>query len=364
MKNGFLVAGLLACVASLNVPAARADSPDPRGVVEIETSGASDVSLRMIQELADVIDDGATRRLLPIIGKGSLQNLADLRRMRGLDLAILQLDVLDYLNQQRLYPGIDKAFTYVTKLNNEELHILARPDVHSVADLANRKVNLGLRWGGTAITAGRLFAALGIPVQPVNDDQEVALEKLRRGEIAAMAFVVGKPAQLFRSLGRNEGLHLLPVPANAALPAVYLPAQITAEDYPGLVAPDQPVDTIAVGTVLAAARLAPNSARARNLNAFVDAFFSGFPTLLDPGHHPKWQEINLAAELPGWQRLPAAEEWLRRNAASKVSEKDLQATFTRFIDMRQQASGAKALSDAQKLDLFNQFEQWRHGQVR
>jgi hypothetical protein len=41
---------------------------------------------------------------------------------------------------------------------------------------------------------------LNIPATATNDDQEVALDKLRRGEIAAMAFVAGKPAPIFRNL--------------------------------------------------------------------------------------------------------------------------------------------------------------------
>jgi hypothetical protein len=41
-----------------------------------------------------------------------------------------------------------------------------------------------------------------------NDDQEVALKKLRNGDIAAIAFVARKPAPIFRTLTGNEGLLL------------------------------------------------------------------------------------------------------------------------------------------------------------
>ncbi|HEX3524839.1 MAG TPA: TAXI family TRAP transporter solute-binding subunit, partial [Stellaceae bacterium] len=165
-----------------------------RGVVELETARAAGISVRVAEDLANVIDDGATRRVLPVIGKGALQNITDLKLLRGIDMAILQTDVLDFARQQNLFPGIESWATYITKLYNEEFHLLARQDIKSVADLANQKVNVDLRGAGTAITAARLFELLNIPAAVTNDDQVVALEKLRRGEIAAMAFVAGKPA--------------------------------------------------------------------------------------------------------------------------------------------------------------------------
>jgi TRAP-type uncharacterized transport system substrate-binding protein len=186
------------------VPTARATlaktaGPPPetsinRGVVEIETARAAGISVRIAEDLANVIDDGATRRVLPVVGRGGLQGLADLKLLRGVDMAILQTDVLDYARRQNLFPGIDYWATYITKLYNEEFHLLARQDINTVADLANQKVNLDQRGAGTAITAARLFDLLKIPVTETNDDQQLALDKLHKGEIAAIAFVAGKPA--------------------------------------------------------------------------------------------------------------------------------------------------------------------------
>src|SRR6195256_910568 len=68
-----------------------------RGVVELETSGAAGISVRIAEDLANLVDDGATRRVVPVVGKGSLQNLTDLKYLRGVDMAILQTDVLEYV---------------------------------------------------------------------------------------------------------------------------------------------------------------------------------------------------------------------------------------------------------------------------
>jgi len=146
----------------------------------------------------------------------------------------------------------------------------------------------------------------------------------------------------------------------------YVPSRITAADYPRLVANEQSTDTIAVGTVLVAADLRNLSDRYRNIANFVDALFTNFQGLSTPGHHPKWREVNIAAELPGWTRHPAAQQWLQRNApvAVRAPAESLQVLFSRFIDERRQASGGTAMSDAEKEALFRQFRAWQSGQAR
>ena len=360
----------LALGMTLSAPASAAPTANiavaNRGVVELETGRAAGTSVRIAEDLANLIDDGATRRVLPVIGKGSLQNITDLKLLRGIDAAIIQADVLDYAKQQNYLPGIEYWVTYIAKLYNEEFHLLARREIRGVADLANQKVNIDFRGAGTEITAGRLFDILQIPVVPAYDDQEVALEKLRKGEIAALAFVAGKPAPLFRNIAGEDGLQFLPIPLNPAVTAAYVPTRLTVADYPGLVPWDQPVDTVAVGAVLAAANLQVGSERYRNLVNFVDAFFTGFQLLLDPGHHPKWHEVNIMAELPGWRRFPPAEQWLQRNApvASAPNLQDLKSIFSRFIDERQQATGGPPMTQQEKDQLFGQFEAWQKDQLR
>src|ERR1700712_987350 len=71
-----------------------------KSVVEIETTGASGISIRMAEELASLYDDGATRRALPVVGKNATQNLRDLIQLRGIDIAILQMDVLEAARRQ------------------------------------------------------------------------------------------------------------------------------------------------------------------------------------------------------------------------------------------------------------------------
>jgi TRAP transporter TAXI family solute receptor len=355
-----------ASAQAADAPAA-AQAPANKGVVELETSSATGISVGIAEDLANIIDDGATRRVLPVVGKGAMQNITDLRVLRGIDMAIMQQDVLDAVRQQKLSPGVE-YLTFVTKLYNEEFHLLARPEIKSVADLANQKVNVDVRGAGTAVTAGKLFDLLKISVTITNFDQQAALEKLKKGEIAALAYVTGKPAPLFRGLKSDDGLHLVSIPLDPKITAAYVPTRLTAADYPGLVPTDRPVDTVAVGAALFVANLVPDSERYRNVVNFVDAFFTQFQSLLEPGHNPKWSEVNLTAELPGWRRFPPADQWLKRNTPAVASQgaapRDLKNVFQRFLEERLQVSGAQGMSQQQKDELFGQFQNWLTSQTR
>ena len=80
----------------------------------------------------------------------------------------------------------------------------------------------------------------------------------------------------------------------------------------------------------------------------------------NPGYHPKWREVNIKAELPGWHRFPAAVQWLQHNAQITAAPdmEGLRANFARFMDERQQANGGEPLSQHEKDQLFDQFKSW------
>jgi TRAP-type uncharacterized transport system substrate-binding protein len=360
LATAFPISAVLAAKAS--APPVEATVAN-RGVVEIETGSSAGISVRVVEELANLVNDGATRRVVPVVGQGSLGNVTDLKLLRGIDMAILPQDILDYAREQKLFAGIESSVTYITKLYNEEFHLLARPEITSVADLSNRKINVDLRDSGTAITAKRLFDFFKLTINATNDPQEVALEKLRAGEISALAFVAGKPAPLFHRLNGDDGLHFLAIPFSTAITATYVPTRLTAADYPALVPPDRPVDTVAVGAVLVVAGLQQAPERYRNAANFVDAFFTGFQALLEPGRHPKWREVSFAAELPGWRRFAPAEQWLQRNqqVANAPNPEELLAMFARFVDERRHSTGGTPMTEQEKYNLFQQYQHWQTG---
>jgi hypothetical protein len=106
--------------------------------------------------------------------------------------------------------------------------------------------------------------------------------------------------------------------------------------------------------------------RYNNLSNFIDRFFTGFQGLLEPGHDPKWREVNVAADISGLTRHPAAAQWLQSNqqVAAAPSPDAMKQLFSRFIDERRQSSGGAPMSPVEKNALFQQFETWRRGQAQ
>jgi TRAP transporter TAXI family solute receptor len=332
------------------------------GTVSIVSGGVDGTYVRIASDLAAVLDDGDRLRVLPVLGKGSLQNISDILYLRGIDIGIVQSDVLAYASSKQLYAGITQSIQYITKLYDEEVHVLARRDIAALQDLAGKPVNVDVVGSGTAMTASVLFDGLHIAIHATNDDQAKALEKLRHGDIAALVYVSGKPARLFSGLTADSGLHFLAVPITAPLLDTYLPAQFTHADYPELVQDSAPVDTIAVGSVMATFAWQPNSDRYKKVARFVDAFFSKFQLFTQAPRHPKWKEVNLAAQVPGWTRFGPAQDWLAFQAVTAKSSGTQEQDFDGFL-ARISSPGAN-LTTAQKEALFREFLVWQSKQNR
>jgi TRAP transporter TAXI family solute receptor len=306
-------------------------------------------------DLASVLDDGNKLRVLPIVGRGSVQSVADILFLQGVDLGIVRSDTLDYLERKGFAKDIKKQFTYVTKLYNEEMYVIASKSIRSVRELEGKKVSVDLPNGGTFVTAAIVFERLGIKPNFVYVEQRIAMEKMKAGEIDAVIAVGGKPYKSVSNFKDDrDRFHLVPVDYAKPLQNDYLPATLTAKDYPNLISEqEQQVDTIAVPAVLAAYNWAPNTERYRKLTLFVDAFFTKFPTFQNPPFHPKWKEVSLSAPLADWQRFPAAKQWLDQHGIEPVAR-------NRFEEFVKQAPAAAKLqqSPTDKEALFKQFQAW------
>ena len=285
----------------------------PTAVLGIISGGLSGTYIRIAADIATVFSAKVPDfRILPIVGKGSLQNISDILNVRDVDIGIVQSDVLSYLRQKPSLIGLTNNVSYLAKLYDEEVHILARDEVATAADLNGKRVAVDARGSGTALTASVIFDALGVKPVIVNDDPETALAKMKRGEVDALVYVTGKPARLFSDAG-GSGLHFLGLPLNPALLQTYLPTRLTHADYPALVAEDASVETVAVGAVLAVYNWQPGTERYTRLSRFVNSFFDNLADLQAPGRHPKWKQVSLTAQVPGWSRFREAQTWLQRH---------------------------------------------------
>ncbi|PLX43713.1 MAG: TRAP transporter substrate-binding protein [Hyphomicrobiales bacterium] len=302
-----LLPGLAALPAAARGTKAENIARSNTGIVRVISGAYGETYLRIASDLAAVLNEEGKLRILPIVGQGSMQNIDDILHLKGIDVGIVQSDVLEHIKRGHLHARIDERINYIAKLFNQEFHLLAGPDIRSLTDLAGRKVSVGVRGSGAFITASAVLGALETPIVPVHYDTALGLEKLRRGEIAAVAIVTGKPADAVAALTGKDGLHLLPIPYAQPLRAAYLPAAFTHLDYPALVPKGGKVPAISVSTVMAVYNWAPGSGRYNRLLHFIEAFFAGFERLQQPPRHRKWREMSLAASVPGWQRYAPAE---------------------------------------------------------
>jgi len=342
-------------------PAPNVPQPDGEGervnanTIAIISGNPNGTYLAIAYDLSAVLNDGDNFRVLPVIGEGGAQNIKDVRFLKGVDLGITQVNLLGYYKRNHEIGSIDDKIVYIAKLFNEEMHLIVRADggITSIGQLAGKKVNFSDVGSGTQLATRDIFARLGIKAEEVNMGQADAFEKLKSGEIAASVLIAGKPAASIGKLKAAEGFRMLPMPYPKPLQDDYLPVTLTSEDYPGLIAPGQEVETVAVGTVLIAYNWPKNTDRYRRIETFVERFFPRLAEFQKPPRHPKWRETNLATVLPGWKRFEGAEQWLRDHAGGEQAER---GQFDRFLATR--LAQPDSLSSDERARLFQQFLEW------
>ena len=325
--------------------------------VTIMAGSAEGTDLTIVQDIAAVLDDGSHLRIVPMVGKGPSQNLKDVLFMRGVDMGITQANVLKHFAKTgELGPNLEKQVAYIAKLFNEEMHVLARAEVADIRALDGKTVNMGPEGNGAEITARAVFSALGITVRETHLDQADAVAKLKAGDIDAMVVVAGKPAPVLAHLDAPSGLKLLSVPYAKGLEDNYYPATLTQDDYPQLIGDGARIDTVAVCAVLVSFNWDSDSPRTKKLDRFVNRFFSNFDAFLTPPRHPKWQQVNFAATLEGWQRSPLAQAWIDHAKTTLAADPNARARFETFL--AQADTKTAASSEAERAKLFRAFLEW------
>jgi len=298
---------------------------DLRGKLNASTIGLAagqleGAPLRFATELARVVDDGTKMRVLPIVTRGPFENVYDLLYVRGIDAAIIYGDVLEHFKKDSRISNIEQRIQFIAHLFPSEVHVFVRPEIKSLDDLAGRPVNFNTHGTAAAYSGPIIFERLGIKVQPHFIPHPVALAEMAKSEkYAAVVFVSSKPLDPFVKRKWPAGFKFLPVPLTEKLEQYYMPASLEASDYPGLIADGSSVQTIAVPAVLAVYAWPQGSERYRRLSRLIDYMFERLPKLqTEPGYHASWREMNLAADVPGWQRFQPVQEKLVAALAARL----------------------------------------------
>ncbi|MBV8848327.1 MAG: hypothetical protein JOZ16_01945 [Methylobacteriaceae bacterium] len=335
-----------------------AASPAPvdngRAVVSLVASGAGSTSARIASDIASVLDSGSLR-VVPIIGKGTLADLRDLGNSGLGDVALLQSDALANLPREERQ-ALSERLSYVARLYNEEVHVLAGGDVSDLRQLAGQKVNIGPEGSSTSFTAKLIFDRLGIAPNYVRIDQATALSQLKSGDIAATVMVGGRPIKALTDFAGEGRFRLLPIPYEAALQDSYLPAKLASTDYGDLIAAGEPIPTVAVGILLATIDAPEGSPRYKRVQRFSEALFSNFQALRDPARHPKWREVNMAAKVSGWTRFRPSQDWLEGRKG--IAEARSAGAVPAATPAGEVAPSGVESDDAQQ-KLYQEYREWK-----
>jgi hypothetical protein len=110
---------------------------------------------------------------------------------------------------------------------------------------------------------------------------------------------------------------------------------------------------VAVGVVVVANKTVSLDEANQRIARFIPAFFGSVSDLTAPRWHPKWGEVNLAATLAKWSRVPAAQEWL--DTALREQSASVQKDFEEFLRARRLPG---APSPAVRKQLFDEYMKW------
>jgi TRAP-type uncharacterized transport system substrate-binding protein len=306
-------------------------------------------------DLAKALDDSDNLRVMPINTFGAVGNVLDLVYVKGIDFAITYADVLDHYKNVDRVPGIEQRVNYVIPMFQGEFHLFVRPEIKSIQDLAGKKVGFNTVGSAANYTGNIVFERLGVKVEKVFMNNSLALEAMRKGELAGLVHAVGKPNSLFKPLKAEEGFRFLPVEYTDVFKDYYTPAELTHADYPNLIPQGQSVPTISVQALLAVYNWPRNTDRYRRCVRFVEYLFERFDKLRQPPYQPGWRQINLAGTIPGWTRFQPAQEMLDKIAARPKIDPSL---------ARSQAARAAPNDPAEQERLFQQFLEWSKRQSR
>jgi TRAP-type uncharacterized transport system substrate-binding protein len=292
-----------------------ADGPapaDPVGLVSGSSTG-------MYHAVADDLVAVARRHELPLFNRETLGSLDNFRKLvdpkENAAIGFVQSDLLDWLRSSPDREDQRNAtrLRLVLPLYAEEVHVLARSGLNTLADLAGQRVLTAASSQGSRYTAENLLRAAQVSPPARFDNQQTMAESLcsvLTGRADAVVIVQGKPASNLISLDALlahparplDGVHLMPLDLPAQAEG-YEVARIDASDYPWVRAP---VTTLSVRALLMAVdfssqRTDYQKRRCQQLKGLSEMVKRELPVLSRPPYQAKWREVDPLRPVRGWR---------------------------------------------------------------
>lgn len=275
------------------------------GRVSVLTDALADPGSRAslaINQLASLGRIGAMR-VLPVAGQGATANVRDMLYMRGVDFAVVNSDILAFLELNHKYPDVRKYLRYVTTVFDQKVFVVVRRDIAEVGDLRGRRIAVLAGEGGSLVTARTLFGLMRI---------DAGVESLPRGAVlddAALrrydgAVILSDELPRVRLGAALRGdYHLLPVRLTPELARDYRSAVIDVGDAGGFAT--AAVDTVSVSTLLAVFNWTAAQPPHADAAGFATALLRSLPALRR-APDSVWRQADVTAQPAGWTRFPGA----------------------------------------------------------
>jgi TRAP-type uncharacterized transport system substrate-binding protein len=309
-----LVWGVIGAIVGLLVSSACAEAPNPRaearkGLVSVLTDGITDPggqATQAINQFAAYASHIANVRVLPIAGHGAAANVRDLLFLRGVDFAVLNSDVLAFLDQTGKYPDARRRIRYVTHLFDQKVFLLVRNEIKTIEDLRGRKLVVLSEDGAGRVTAGALFGLRKIDAAVEAIGPGEVLDDAGLGKFHGALLLSDELAQVRFGVQMRQDYHLLPVTMTPELQKTYQSAMIEGQELAGF-SNATSVETVAVSALLAVFNWTPSQGRYADVTNFVTALFLNLKGLRQQASNSIWRQANISAQPPGWTRFPAAQ---------------------------------------------------------
>ena len=195
------------------------------GTVTIITAPAGGAKSVFAADMARVLDEKDKLRILPVLGKGPVQNVIDVLYLKSIDMGLVATDVPEFYKIQ-YGSNITERLRYIMKLYNDEIHIIAPSEIKTVFDLEGKRIEAPKDVG--LYSAKAIFSRLKINVtydsSHLNDDTG-ALQEVIDGKADAWIVGTAKVMPIARNI-KNEnstaapGLDPVRPEASGSVPSV------------------------------------------------------------------------------------------------------------------------------------------------
>ncbi|MFV0408457.1 MAG: TAXI family TRAP transporter solute-binding subunit [Paracoccus sp. (in: a-proteobacteria)] len=284
-----------------------AQAPAQQIEANILTGGSAGTYIQIGRDISAVAQSQGVN-LIVNESNGSMENIYGVYNRPQTQLGIVQNDVLDFIRNIRKDNAelnrLADSVRLVMPLYNEEIHLVANPELQSLADLANARVSIGPENSGTQLTATLLLDALAIKPKAVAFmTPQDSLEAFLKGEVDAFFYVGGAPLKLLTDERlAPENARLLPLD-DERLMSYYVGSSIPAGTYNFLTSD---YSGVAVKSVLMTYEFAGSQTKyykdSCDIVAKVTASVWENIDDLQVNGHPKWKSVNLDDIPPGWEK--------------------------------------------------------------